>query len=66
MNISVFSNNGSVYTDCECLNGYAFNIAVAGNKCVLLPVICDDSGLTRDNCAHFYRIECLLPHINTA
>ena len=44
MNISVFESRGQVFTNCECVNGYAFiNV------------------LSREKCAHFYRVECLSP-----
>jgi len=62
MNISVFAQNDSVFANCECIKGYAFNNMAAWVKCALLPVICDNFGQSQDNCAHFNRIECLLPH----
>ncbi len=66
MNISAFYSNGSVYKNCECIKGYAFKNAAVGVKYALLPVICANSGLLQDHCAHYSRIECLLPHISPA
>ena len=66
MNISAFSAGGSVYMNCECVNGYAFENAIVWVKSALLPVICAIFGLLRGYCAHFRRIECLLPTISPA
>lgn len=62
MNLIVFATDGNVFTDCECIKGYAFKNAAAWVKCTLLSVICAVFGLSQGNCAHFSRIECLLPH----
>jgi hypothetical protein len=35
-------------------------------RCALLPHICAIFGLLRGYCAHYCRIECLLPHMVTA
>jgi ribose/xylose/arabinose/galactoside ABC-type transport system permease subunit len=66
MNISVFCSKGSVYTNCECVKGCAFKNAALWVKCALLPHICAIFGLLRGYCAHYCRIECLLPHMVTA
>lgn len=65
MNIFAIYCDGSegVRVNCECVKGIAFKNAALWVNCALLPVICAGNGLLRDNCAHFYRIECLLPHI---
>lgn len=66
MKISAFYSNGDVYMNCECVSGFAFNYAVSRQESVNLPVICAYFANLRDNCAHFYRNECLLPHISAA
>ena len=62
MNISVFAQNDNVFSNCECIKGYAFKNAAVWVKCALLPVICANFGQSGDSCAHFSRVECLLPH----
>lgn len=62
MIISVFASNDKVFANCECIKGFAFKNAVLGVNYALLPIICDDFGRLQDNCAHFSRIEYLLPH----
>ena len=66
MNISVFSTGGNVYLNYECVKGFTFKNAAAWVKCALLPVICANFGLLRGYCAHFCRIEYLLPNIGPA
>lgn len=66
MNISAFCSNGNVYVNCECIKGYAFKNAASWVKFALLPVICANFGQLRDDCVHFRRIECLLPHTSPA
>lgn len=66
MNITVFSSSGNVYSYCECINGFAFKNVTSWVKCALLPVICAGFALSQDSCAHFGRIECLLPHNSCA
>ena len=66
MNITVFASEGNVFANCECINGCVFKKAAAWDNCALLPVICDSFALLRDNCAHFDRFECLLPHNSLA
>ena len=62
MNITVFANQGDVFASYECIKGYAFKNVASWVKCAILPVICANFGRSQDNCAHFSRIECLLPH----
>ena len=66
MNISTFCSNSNVFINCECIKGYAFKNAAFLVKSTLLLVICAIFGLSRDNCVHFCRVECLFPHINLA
>jgi hypothetical protein len=62
MNITLFASHGNVFVNCECIKGYAFKNALTRVNSALLPVICAGFGILRDNCAHFRRVECLLPH----
>jgi len=57
MKLRFFSDMCDVFVSCEC--GIAFKNAVTWDRCALLPVICAGFELSRDNCAHFNRIECL-------
>jgi hypothetical protein len=66
MNISVFRSGRDVYVNREPIKNYASKNVVSGVKSALLPVICANSGLLQDNCVHFYRVECLLPHMVSA
>ncbi len=66
MNMMAFSSNGNVYMNCECVKGISFNDLQVWVKSALSPVIAVDFVLLRDNCAHFYRMECLLPHVSPA
>ena len=61
MNISGFAQDDRMFADCEHFRGNAFIKAISWVKCALLPVICARFGLSQDSCAHFSRIECLLP-----
>lgn len=66
MNISAFRADGSVYTNCECIKGCAYDNSFSGAKSALLPIICANFGLLRDKCAQKRRLECLSPHIDPA
>lgn len=66
MNITLFAGQENVFANCECIKGFAFKNATLWVKCALLPVICTGFGLSQDNCAHFGRVECLLPHHSPA
>ena len=65
MNIKRFASEDNVFVNYECIKGYAFKNAAAWVKSAILPVICAVWGLSGDNCAHFCRIECLLPKYYT-
>lgn len=64
MNISVFYSNGNVYVNCECIKGHTFKNAALWVKSALLPILCANFGLSRDNYVHFCRFEYLLPRIS--
>ena len=66
MNLTVFSCGNSVYTNCECINGYAFSLTAPRVNCALLPVLCSGFSAPQGYCAHFDRTECLSPHKRTA
>ena len=53
MNLTVFTSGGKVYTNCECIKGYAFNLVSTRDHCALLPHKAAVSGLQGDHCAHF-------------
>lgn len=62
----MLTSAGSAVVSLECIKGYAFEMAAAWVKCALLPIICANFGLLRDSCAHFYRLDCLLPRHSLA
>jgi hypothetical protein len=69
LNLVVYADSGEVFAGFERTKVIAFGNAVSWVKCALfsvasaiVPVICAVIGLSRDNCAHFYRIEYLSPH----
>ena len=66
MNIAVFSSEGNVFTDCECIKGYTYKNPGTWVKSALLPVRSSVFGVAQDMCAHFYPIECLLPQVRPA
>jgi len=47
MNLTVFKTGGSVYTNCECIKGYAFKLAIAGVTAPILAGIHTSSPLTQ-------------------
>lgn len=61
MIIKSFVSNGDVFSNFECVTGYAYVNAVLWVKSALLSVICAVFGLSQDSCVHLNRIECLLP-----
>jgi len=64
LKINFLLSGDNVFVNCEY--GIAFNCAKTWDNCVQLPVICSGFELSRDNCAHLHRFECLLPHKVTA
>jgi len=61
MNLTVFKTGGKVYTNCECIKGYAFKMAIQRGYCALLPHKAAVSGLQGDDSAHFDANENLSP-----
>ena len=61
VNLTLIADGDTVLAGCECIKGFAFTNAAAREKSALLPVICTSFGHLRDDCAHFSRVECLLP-----
>ncbi|MCL2081318.1 MAG: hypothetical protein FWH16_04390 [Oscillospiraceae bacterium] len=61
MKIKLVADKNDVYGNRERIARFASLYAVAWAKCALLPVICAVFGILRDNCAHFSRVEYLLP-----
>ena len=60
MNLTVFSCNGTVFVNCECIKGYAFKMVAPRGKSAHLeafraPRTAYFTAL-QDNCAHFDRI----------
>lgn len=66
MDTPAFYRDSSVYAACGYIKGDAFKDAAAWVKKTFLPALGVNSGLTQDSCAHFCRVECLLPHISFA
>ena len=62
MNISSYASNGKVFTNMECIKGYAFKIALAGVDSALLPVMTSGLGRSVYRSAHLSRPECLPPY----
>jgi hypothetical protein len=53
MNLTVRSSGGKVYTNCECIKGFAFKMAGPGAYSALLTPRAADFGLQGDHSAHF-------------
>ncbi len=62
MNRKAFASGGCVYTNYEYIKGYAFQTALSGHLCALLPRFAATFALSGGNCARFSRfLECLPP-----
>ena len=55
MNLTVFSCNGTVFTNCECIKGYAFKMVAPRGKSAHFAPRTANYGFSQDNCAHFDR-----------
>ncbi len=62
MNLSTIVSGGSVFNRCDMIHGISFANAAKWDRSALLPIICANFALLRDNCAHLYRYEYLSPH----
>ncbi|GHU73324.1 hypothetical protein AGMMS49992_11520 [Clostridia bacterium] len=61
MNRTCFMSGGTVFEHLECIQGYAFNAAIVGEKSALLSVRCADYAAEGEKSAHFYRVGCRSP-----
>ena len=53
MNLTVFSCGDAVFTDLECIKGYAYEMADLGDIVALFARRAPGFGCLRDNSAHF-------------
>lgn len=55
MNITVVRSREDSFINCECIKGFAFDLALFKDTCARLPHICAGSGRSQDNCTLFSR-----------
>ena len=59
MKLTMFVQDNEVFTNCECIQGYAFNNSITRAKYALSPAICAIFGANGIGLPSF--IECLSP-----
>ena len=59
MKMTMFANGKTVFTKCECIQGYAFNNTLTRAKYALSPAVCATFGVHGTGLPIF--IECLSP-----
>jgi len=63
MSMTAFSCEQNVFMHAGHIHGFAFIVTARQDNCALLPHICSDLANKQVKCAHFSRLERLLPRI---